>query len=315
MTSHGEYRSIFYAALVADDRYQCLTPEARSLWFHVRGLTGRFGVARLISVVNQLAAVSGYQPKTVVETLDELSTHKWLTRAGDVLWMHDALSFETNLSPRDPKHRKALHTHLASVKLSPAMQLQFEREYHEWFSESMIPKRSNEAPSEGPSKPLRRGVVTVTATVTDSVSDLTGESKQAEEDMGAPPVAETPTAEEKEMATRLAVAINAAIEKKWGEQPNPIRASHPMTALTARELVAAGVPVLVMQLCVAAWWNVTKIPRPPRSANYFLAMCLDAWSAQNSLGEPKAVRRSQAVTDTMADNLSQMFSAMPEVQS
>lgn len=83
----------------------------------------------------------------------------------------------------------------------------------------------------------------------------------------------TPT----EIAVLLTTAANQGITARYGEQPHPLRFSHPGSAECVESVSARGVPVMFAR---DAFYNVAKactLKRPPSSLKYFLNQVLGLW--------------------------------------
>jgi uncharacterized protein YdaU (DUF1376 family) len=81
------------------------------------------------------------------------------------------------------------------------------------------------------------------------------------------------------VATLIAVAANQGLTAKYGEQPSPLRASHPGSHAAAEAILSAGVPVMWARDAFYTAALGCALERPPQSAKYFLKQVLDAWSA------------------------------------
>jgi hypothetical protein len=94
--------------------------------------------------------------------------------------------------------------------------------------------------------------------------------------------AETPTAGEREALVQLTVAANRGLAVRYGEQPNPLRWSHPGAAELWEALHAAGVPLAWAALQLEQLAAACTLPRPPRSVRYWAGALVEAWQLEES---------------------------------
>jgi len=84
------------------------------------------------------------------------------------------------------------------------------------------------------------------------------------------------------VATLLTAAANQGITAKYGEQPNPLRFSHPGSLEVAEAVMVGGVPVMFARDAIYSAAFCCTLKRPPSSLKYFLRQVLDAWDAEQS---------------------------------
>jgi hypothetical protein len=156
----GPYRPIF-TVLVDGKDFRQLTPEARLALFVLKLTLGVTGICAMPAADEVLSQRTGLSRRKVSLALADLEETKWIEREGAVIWLVRGLEFEPNMSAKDPKHRKAVQAHLASL---PALQIleRFRAAYPAWFDAA--PKGLGSS-FEGPSKAHRS---TETETETDN---------------------------------------------------------------------------------------------------------------------------------------------------
>jgi len=81
----------------------------------------------------------------------------------------------------------------------------------------------------------------------------------------------------REIALALTVAANKGIAAKWGEQPNPLRFSHPGAADLAAAVIDTAIPLAFAESAVFSACGESRLERPPRSLAYFVEVVRSAW--------------------------------------
>lgn len=100
-----------------------------------------------------------------------------------------------------------------------------------------------------------------------------GSSKQQSREAIAPPL---------DRDALLTAATNRGITQRYGEQPHPIRFSHPSVADTLAAFDAAGVPDEFASRVLFEKASACPLDRPPRSLGYFRQAVIEAWQAEQA---------------------------------
>lgn len=132
----GAYRSITRALLDGPD-FQALTSVARSVFLALKIDFGPAGIEVHYSesLLWQLSHQSGWSCEQCAAALDELESGGWIMREANVVWIIGQLEFEPSMTSDNPKHRKAIQTHVAGL---PRIALvgAFASHYKAWFEGS-----------------------------------------------------------------------------------------------------------------------------------------------------------------------------------
>lgn len=88
------------------------------------------------------------------------------------------------------------------------------------------------------------------------------------------------------MRIALTVAANRGLTTRYGEQPVPLRWSHPGAAELAQVLAAAGVPTDWAVAQLESMAAACTLERPPRSVRYWAESLLELWHVQESRATP-----------------------------
>jgi hypothetical protein len=118
---------------------------------------------------------------------------------------------------------------------------------------------------------------------------------------GEPSIEEAIPKERQPVAVLLTSAANQGITAKYGEQPSPLRFSHPGSLEAADEILSRGVPVLFAR---DAFYSAAKgcpLVRPPQSLKYFLRQVLDAWDTEQSRTQAKDAATPKVIALVPAD--------------
>jgi hypothetical protein len=127
--------------------------------------------------------------------------------------------------------------------------------------------------------------------------------------VGSEQIEEAIPKERQPVAVLLTSAANQGITAKYGEQPNPLRFSHPGSLEVADAILSCGVPVLFARDAFYSAAQACRLPRPPSTLKYFLRQVLDAWDTEQSRTQakdaptPKVIpfdKRSSEIADTKA---------------
>ena len=95
-------------------------------------------------------------------------------------------------------------------------------------------------------------------------------------------------------ALPLVIAANQAIERRWGEQTQPLLPGHGASHRLAVDLLEAGVPVAFAQRSIVRQLEA-KPDGPPRSMAYFKLGVLADWQAQQTRALGAAAPRVEAL--------------------
>jgi hypothetical protein len=141
VSSRGVYRGIF-SALPDDPEFQQLPANARLALYTVRlcRQAGPAAIFRYYPAV--LAAQTGLSPKALEAALTALEAGRWIEREGVVLWVRNGLRYDPHVRLADPKQRKGILAHVASLP-----KLQIVLNFCDYYE---LPR-----PFEGPSEGLR----------------------------------------------------------------------------------------------------------------------------------------------------------------
>jgi hypothetical protein len=122
--------------------------------------------------------------------------------------------------------------------------------------------------------------------------------------------------ERQPVAVLLTSAANQGITAKYGEQPTPLRFSHPGSIEAADAILARGVPVLFARDAFYSAAQGCQLVRPPQSLKYFLRQVLDAWDMEqsraqaNAAATPKVISFDKRVSE-IADTKARIRAGMP----
>jgi hypothetical protein len=133
------------------------------------------------------------------------------------------------------------------------------------------------------------------------------------------PIEDAIPKEQQPVAVLLTSATNQGIAAKYGEQPNPIRFSHPGSMAAAETIIAREVPVLFARDAFYSAARECPLARPPQSLKYFLPQVLDAWDREQSRAHaqesptPKVIALSSADrrASELADTKARLRAGMP----
>lgn len=153
----GEYRPI-YNALWDDPAFLALGPKVRLTLLAVKAALPNWGIALNRAWGANLAHMTGLKPSEVDACLSTLEEAKWIVREGTVLWLRNGLRFEPTSNHRDPKHRKALHTHLAGLPRLAIVEA-FRDHYPRWLepADTTGHGRPPAPQKKGPEKAPKKG--------------------------------------------------------------------------------------------------------------------------------------------------------------
>jgi hypothetical protein len=134
--------------------------------------------------------------------------------------------------------------------------------------------------------------------------------------VGSEPLEAAIPKERQPVAVLLTSAANQGITAKYGEQPTPLRFSHPGSIEAADAILARGVPVLFARDAFYSAAQGCQLVRPPQSLKYFLRQVLDAWDMEqsraqaNAAATPKVISFDKRVSE-IADTKARIRAGMP----
>jgi uncharacterized protein YdaU (DUF1376 family) len=147
-------------------------------------------------------------------------------------------------------------------------------------------------------------------------SSTTSSSSSSDVVIGSAPIEESIPKERQPVAVLLTSAANQGITAKYGEQPSPLRFSHPGSLESADEILSRGVPVLFARDAFYSAAQGCQLVRPPSSLKYFLRQVLDAWDMEQSRAQaknaatPKVISFDKRVSE-IADTKARIRAGMP----
>lgn len=148
-TDRGPYRAIPVVLLDGKDFHR-LPERARWVFVALKMNLGPAGIEVHYpdALAHQLAAQTGASPGAVMDAIDLLESEKWIQREGNVVWIIEQLHFDPHMTVTDPKHRKSVQRHIASLPRLPIVD-DFVATYADWFDgEPEGQPRASEGPSE-----------------------------------------------------------------------------------------------------------------------------------------------------------------------
>jgi hypothetical protein len=138
-----------------------------------------------------------------------------------------------------------------------------------------------------------RGVSAPTLTITEQNSTSVV--------VGSAPIEEAIPKERQPVAVLLTSAANQGITAKYGEQPTPLRFSHPGSLEAADEILSRGVPVLFARDAFYSAAQRCQLVRPPSSLKYFLRQVVDAWDMEQSRTQAKGATTPKVIALSAAE--------------
>lgn len=150
MSDRGEYR-IFFASLADDPDFHALSGDAAKLLILLKlslPATG-LGVIYPSKLADQVNCDKAHLERLLAElaTPKPGSDHGWIVRDRNVVWLVNALRFETNLTHTNvKKHVPYVRKLVATIDAKLPIVAAFKAYYHDWF----------DSPSNGNGKPIDR---------------------------------------------------------------------------------------------------------------------------------------------------------------